>query len=86
MFILKQRPEGFFKKDVMRNFAEFTRKHLTHNLFLVFSCELCEICKNIVFVEQNRTTASDYSSINSSEGSINKLNYKFQLQELKLIY
>ena len=54
--------------------------------FLVFSCELCEICKNIFFVEQNRTSASDYSSINSSEGSISKLNYKFKLQELKHVY
>ena len=25
--------EGFFKKDVMRNFAEFLRKHLCQNLF-----------------------------------------------------
>ena len=25
--------QGFFKKDVLRNFAEFTRKHLCRNLF-----------------------------------------------------
>ena len=25
--------EEYFKKDVMRNFAEFTRKHLCPNLF-----------------------------------------------------
>ena len=29
----KQPSEGFFKKDFMRNFAEFTRKHLCRNLF-----------------------------------------------------
>ena len=67
----KQPSEGFFKKCVVRNFAEFKRKHLCRNpFFLVFSCELCEICKNIFFAEQRGTTASDYSSINSSEGSI----------------
>ena len=27
-----EEPEGFFEKDVMRNFAEFTRKHLWRNL------------------------------------------------------
>ena len=63
----KQPFEGFFKKGVMRNFAEFTRKHLQRNLFLVFSCEFCEICKNTFLAEQLRTTAFDYSSINSRE-------------------
>ena len=29
----KQPPEEFFKKSVMRNFAEFTRKYLSQNLF-----------------------------------------------------
>ena len=32
----KQPPEGFFKKGVMRNFAEFTRKHLYRNPFWCF--------------------------------------------------
>ena len=32
MFMPKQPSKGFFKKDVMRNFAEFTRKHLCRNL------------------------------------------------------
>ena len=44
--------------------------------FLVFSCEFCEICKSTFFAEQHRTTASDYSSINSSERSIGKWNCK----------
>ena len=35
----------------------------------MFSCEFCEICKNTFLAEQLRTTASDYSRINSSEGS-----------------
>ena len=44
--------------------------------FLVFSCEFCEICKNTFFAEQHRTTASDYSSINSSEVLANEtVNY-----------
>ena len=44
--------------------------------FLVFSCEFCEICKNTFFAEQQWMTAFDYSSINSSEGSIGKRNCK----------
>ena len=44
--------------------------------FLVFSCEFCEICKSTFFAEQHRMTASDYSSINSSERSIGKWNCK----------
>ena len=32
--MLKQPPEGFFKKDVMRNFEELTRSHMYQNLFL----------------------------------------------------
>ena len=35
----KQPSEGFFKKGLMRNLAEFTRKHLYRNPFLVFSCD-----------------------------------------------
>ena len=33
VFMQKQPSKGFFKKSVMRNFAEFTRKHLCGNLF-----------------------------------------------------
>ena len=33
----------------------------------MFSCKFWGICKNAFFAEQHRTTASDYSSINSSE-------------------
>ena len=32
----KQPSKGFFKKSVMRNFAEFTRKQLYYNPFLLF--------------------------------------------------
>ena len=70
----KQPSKGLFKKDVMRNFTEFTRKHLYGNSFLVFSCEFCEVCKKTFFAEQPETTASDYSSINSSEESTDKRN------------
>ena len=30
MFLQKQPSEGLFKKNVMKNFAEFTRKHLVN--------------------------------------------------------
>ena len=30
----KQPPEVYFKKDVLRNFAQFIRKHLHQSLFL----------------------------------------------------
>ena len=51
--------------------------------FLVFSCEFCEICKNNFFAEQHRTTASDYSSINSSEGSIGKRTVNYDTKALR---
>ena len=36
----------------------------------VFSCEFFEICENTFFEEHHRTTTSEYSSINSSEGEV----------------
>ena len=51
--VQKQPFEGFFKKGVMRNFAEFTRKHMYQNPFLVFSCEFCEIARTLFL--QNST-------------------------------
>ena len=52
----------------MRNFAEFTRKYLCRNLFFDVFGEFCETCNTTFFGEQH-STASEYSSINSSEGS-----------------
>ena len=52
------RPEVFYKKRVLRNFAKFTEKYLCQSLFFdkvaglaltlaqVFSCEFSEISKN----------------------------------------
>ena len=60
----KQPWEVFYKKSVLKNFAKFTEKHLWQSLFfnkVLFSCELCEIFKNIFFTEHLRTTASAYS-------------------------
>ena len=74
----KQPSEGFFQKVVMRNFAEFTRKDMYEDPFLVFSCKFCEIYKITFFVEKHRTTASYYSSINSSEESTGKRNCELQ--------
>ena len=55
------RPEVFCKKDIRRNFAKFTGKHLCQDFFFnketlrrVFSCEFCEISKNIFFTEHLR--------------------------------
>ena len=76
VFKQKQPSEGFFKKVVMRNFTEFTRKYLYQNPFLMFPCEFCKIYKNTFFTEQHRTTATDYSSINGSEGSTGKRNWE----------
>ena len=44
----------FCKKDVLKNFAKFTRKHLCQSLFFkkvakVFSCEFYEIFKHTFF-------------------------------------
>ena len=74
---MKKQPfEGFFKKGVMRNFAN-SQENICAGIFsLVFSCEFSEICKKTIFAEQHRMTASDYSSINSDEGSIGKRNCK----------
>ena len=54
------------RKCVLRNFANFTGKHLCQSLFFnkvagrkketlaqVFSCEFCEISKNTFFTEQH---------------------------------
>ena len=45
-----RRPDVFYKKAVLRNFAKFTGKHnfiKLETLAQVFSCEFCEISKNI---------------------------------------
>ena len=69
--------KGFFKK---RSFEKFCRIYMKTSeleyLFLVFSCEICKIFKNILFAEQQQTTTSDYSSINSSKMSIGKPIFK----------
>ena len=57
------------KKGVLRNFAEFTAKHLYQSLFFnnfvqketlaqVFSCQFCKTFKNTFFAEHLRTIAS----------------------------
>ena len=74
----KQPSDRFLKKSVTRNFAKFTRKHMcqkNETIAQAFSCEICEICKNIFFAEHHWTTASDYSSINRSELTNETINY-----------
>ena len=65
----KQPSKGFFKKKCYEKFRRIHKRTSVPEFLLVFSCEFCEISKNTFFAEQQRTTASDYSSINSSEGS-----------------
>ena len=53
MQVQKQPPEVFYKKGVLKNFLNFTGKHLRQSLFFnkvagpetcePFSCEICEI-------------------------------------------
>ena len=62
-------------KSVMRNFAEFTRKHLCGNLFF----DKVKLCKSATSLKKHlfsRTPPEDSSSINSSEGRIGKQNCK----------
>ena len=52
----KQPPEAFFKKCVMRDFAEDThkKKNMCQNPFFGFLLGILGICKNIFFGEQHR--------------------------------
>ena len=71
----------------MKSFAEFTRKYLYRDPFLVFSCEFCEICKKTFFTEQQRTTASDIAlSIVAKEVLANEtVNYEIRTKAYVLI-
>ena len=84
----KQPSEGFFKKSFMRNFPEFTKKHLCWNLFFdkVKLCRSATSLKywNTFFVEHHRTTASDFSNINSNEGRIGKQNRELLKRAVQL--
>ena len=46
MNVRSSRPEVFYKKGVLKNFAKFTGKHLCQALAQMFSCEFFEISKN----------------------------------------
>ena len=88
----KQPSKGFFKKGFMRNFPEFTKKHLCRNIFFskVKPCRSAtslkieslkqvfsrENCWNTFFAENHWTTASDCRNINSNKGRIGKQNRK----------
>ena len=63
---------AFCRKDVLRNFAKFTGKHLCQSLFFnkvfnfikketlaqVYSCEFCEISKSTFFYRTPLLAAS----------------------------
>ena len=51
----KQPSKGFFNKDVMTNFVEFTRKHFPESPFFIkLNSEICSFFKN-------ETLAQDFS-------------------------
>ena len=72
----KSRPKDSLKKMFWEISQNSSENICAGSSFLVFSCQFCEICKNTFFAEHHRTTASDYSSITSSKGSIVKRNCK----------
>ena len=51
--MLKQPSEVFFKKDVMRNFAEFPRKYLPVSLFWCFLENFAKLVRTPFFAEQH---------------------------------
>ena len=65
-FTLKRQKWSFHvRKDVLRNFAKFTGKHMYQSLFFkkealpqVFPCEFYKISNNAFFTEHLLTTAS----------------------------
>ena len=66
---IKQLPEVFCKKCVVRNFAKFTGKHLrpegcnfikNETLAQMLSCEFCEISKNTFFYRTPLVAASAF--------------------------
>ena len=63
-------------KKMLWEISHHSQENILAGIFLVFSCEFCEIYKNAFFAEQHGTIASDYSNVNSSEGSIGKGNCK----------
>ena len=72
-----------------RFYGKFLRIHketsVPESLFWCFLVNFSNLYKNTIFAEQHRTTASDYSSINSIEGSIDKRNWKLQKHCLKIV-
>ena len=70
----KEQSEGFFKKDFMRIFADFAKKHLWVCYFIkiesVKQVFLGENCSNTFFAGHHRATASDCSNSNINEGRI----------------
>ena len=63
MFMTMQPSKEFFKKGCYEKFRRiYMKTSEAESLFLVFSCEFCKIFRSILF--------TDYSSINSTEGSI----------------
>ena len=67
-------------KNMLWEISRNSQESISARISLVFSCQFCGICKNTFSAEQHRTTASDYSSINSNEGAIGKRNCCYDTQ------
>ena len=52
------RSQMFFKTGVLKNFADFTGKHLCWTPTQAFCCEICEIFKNTYFCRTPPVPAS----------------------------
>ena len=76
------------KKGVLRNFTKFTGKHLCQSVFFnkretlaqVFSCEFCEISKNIFFREHHRATTSVLRTLSDNHETRNFYNIIYFLK------
>ena len=92
----KQPPEMFCQKCVLRNFAKFTGKHLSHSLFLnkvagypagaqVFSCEFCEVSKSTFWYRRPPVPTSRTSETATWKCSVKQLLWKIRVNFLEKI-
>ena len=84
-------PEVLCKKGVLRNFVQFTGKHLCQGLFLikketlaqVFSCEFYDISKNTFFHGTPLVAASAFYN-NEDRNTLQKSNF-FPINSIMMI-
>ena len=98
LFFSEHPLEVFCKKAFLKNFANFTEKHLCWSLSLiklqasgvfltptqVFSYEICKIFKNICFEEHLRVIVSTFLHFIESEWLLNEIILSFSVCHSKL--